>query len=300
MYYGKPSPEGGLTIRLFGGMAIEDSRGVSLLPRSRKTRAIVAILALTAPMPMPRSRFTALLWSQREIEQSRASLRQAVHELRSSLGPRWDRVLVAERHALTMDMRGVVVDGLAAIEPTAPKTELLKLFQDGFLDELRGLDPAFDVWLAQEKRRLAEVARQGGEAFLLETHAGPEVIEIARAVLRIDPKHVGAWQALIGAFIAASDRAAARLACEQWREAIGLERDDPPPPEMAALLSLIRVGAAQSLSRPKPGRIQPDNPGEPDEQPSSKHRRPVPRIGIREMRLIGPNVDPALPVGLAE
>jgi len=34
----------GLAIRLFGGMAIQDSRGADFLPRSRKTRAVVAML----------------------------------------------------------------------------------------------------------------------------------------------------------------------------------------------------------------------------------------------------------------
>jgi hypothetical protein len=142
----EPSRESSLSIRLFGGMAIQDARGADFLPRSRKTRAVVAMLTLTAPRPVLRTQLTALLWSQRENEQARASLRQAVHELQETLGSNWSRILVAERHTLSMDLRGVSVDALAAIGPAASRTELLGLFQDGFLEDLGGLDPSFDDW----------------------------------------------------------------------------------------------------------------------------------------------------------
>ena len=61
----EPSSEPGLTIRLFGGMAIQDSGGMDYLPRSRKARAIVAMLTMTSPKTALRSQLTALLWSQR-------------------------------------------------------------------------------------------------------------------------------------------------------------------------------------------------------------------------------------------
>lgn len=286
----EPSPEKGLTIRLFGGMAIHDALGTSLLPRSRKTRAIVALLTLIAPKAMPRAQLIALLWGQRGNEQARASLRQAVHELLSTLGL-WRRILVAERHSLSIDLREVAVDGLAAIAPSAPKTELLMLFRDGFLEDLRGLDPSFDYWLSRERYRLTRIACAAGEAFLREPHLRPEVIETARALLRLDPANNRGWQVLAQDFMDMGDPAAARLTCEQWREAIGLGDDQPLPPEMAALLSRIRAGGARQW-----GFHQPEGRNER----AGIQERFTPRIGIREMRVIGPNIDPDLPAGLAE
>src|SRR3954453_9709095 len=158
----------GLTIRLFGGMTIQDSRGADYLPRSRKTRAVVAILTLLAPRPAQRTQLTALLWSRRENEQARASLRQAVHELQETFGSAWKGLLTAERHSLSLDVRDVRVDVLAATGPAASRTELMALFGGGFLGDLAGLDPAFDDWLLKERRRLLSIARMAGEAFLEE------------------------------------------------------------------------------------------------------------------------------------
>src|SRR6185436_16696031 len=106
--------------------------------------------------------------------------------------------------------------------------------QEGFLEDLVGLDPAFDQWLLRERRRLLAIARIAGEAFLEEPHSADETISAARSLLRVEPAHDGAWRALIQAHIDAGDRAAARVACDQWREAIGGRSDRPPPVEMAA------------------------------------------------------------------
>jgi DNA-binding SARP family transcriptional activator/TolB-like protein len=311
----EPSQESGLSIRLFGGMAIQDSRGADYLPRSRKTRAVVAMLALTAPRPTQRVQLTGLLWSQRENEQARASLRQAVHELQETLGASWNRILLAERHTLSMDLRDVSVDALDAIGPAASRTELLALFQDGFLEDLRGLDPSFDDWLAKQRRRLVALARLAGEAFLQESHRGAETIAAARALLRIDPAHDGAWRSLIQAHIDVSDRAAARLACEQWREAMGLEPDQAPPADLAGFLAQIKAGADHWPPRAVPNggilSLAEPNGGMPkgdvfetrerlDERIGEVARRSSLRLGIRGMRVIGPNVDQALSAGLAE
>ena len=40
-----------LRVRLLGMMAATDAGGASVLPRARKTRAVLAVLALAAPRP---------------------------------------------------------------------------------------------------------------------------------------------------------------------------------------------------------------------------------------------------------
>jgi DNA-binding SARP family transcriptional activator/TolB-like protein len=289
-----------LIIRLFGGMAIQDSRGVDYLPRSRKTRAMVAMLTLSAPRPVQRVQLTALLWSRRENEQARASLRQSVHELQETLRSAWGRIVIAERHSLSLDLRGVTVDVIAAGLPGAPRNELLTLFQGGFLEDLGGLDPAFDMWLAKERFRLRGMARAAGEAFLRERHVDMETIAASRALLRIDRTHDGAWRALIQAHLDGNDRAAARFACEQWRDAIGLVGDQEAPPDMAEFLARIRSGHE---GRPQPLYQVSEDTRVPEPEPRVSPvdpRRPGLRLGIREMRVIGPDVDRALSAGLAE
>jgi TolB-like protein len=167
---------------------------------------------------------------------------------------------------------------------------LLTLFQEGFLEDLNGLDPAFDSWLQRERSRLQAMACTAGEAILQELEGGEEAIAAAQALLRIDYANDGAWRALINAHNAAGDRAAAAFATEQWREAIGLEPDQAPPPDMAAFLPRIRAPA-----RDRQVAAEPRDVGPPIEE-----RRPGLRLGIRQMRAIGQNVDAALPAGLAE
>jgi DNA-binding SARP family transcriptional activator/TolB-like protein len=301
----------GLTMRLFGGMSIHDRQGADFLPRSRKTRAMVAMLTLTAPRPVPRVQLTSLLWSRRENEQGRASLRQAVHELQSTFGSAWSHILMAERHCLSLDLRGVSVDALTATGPEARGTDLLTLFHGGFLEDLTGLDPAFDSWLGKERLRLQDAARAAGEAFLRDHHGDVETIRAARALLRIDRSHDGAWRALTEAHLDSGERAAAHLAYEQWRETMDLGPDRAPPAEMAALLSRIQAGpvphpveeppSANAVADAAPGfSLGSGLPLGPDLPRDGDRRKPGLRLGIREMRIIGPDVELALPAGLAE
>lgn len=274
----EPNSTPGLKIRLFGGLAIQDRQGVSFVPRSRKTRAIVAILTLNAPRPMQRSQLTALLWSQRGTEQGRASLRQAVHELQGKLGPVWNRILVAERHSLALNLEGVAVDVLNATATDASRTTLLTLLQDGFLDELGGLDPAFDQWLTRQRRHLVGLARIAAEAWLEEAPPRDGVVLTARALLRLEPASDVAWRALIEAHIQAGDRSAARFACEQWGEAMGLGAGDIPPPEMAAFLARIRFGAGSGVAVMDDLQL-PEAPGATHGVPDRTNVRPADRRG---------------------
>lgn len=308
-------PDPALTMRLFGGMALGDSRGASFLPRSRKTRAMVVILALAAPKPVFRLQLTALLWSQREKEQARASLRQAVHELQEILGAAWSRILRAERHHLSIDLKHVAVDALTAeADPSAGRTGLLRLFQDGFLEDLSGLDPAFDDWLSKERRRFLMIARQTGETLLRESQSREDTIGAARALLRVDPAHDRAWRALINGHIEGGDRAAALFACEQWREAMALPVEASPPVELNDFLARIHgrpvarrlsyggTSVHEDIILPHYADADPALSATEmkSSPPDTTQRRASLRLGIAEPRVIGQGVDPGLAEGLAE
>lgn len=96
-----------LRLRLFGQMQAEDAFGRSILPRSRKARGVLAVLALAAPKPVLRSRLTGLLWSRRAREQARGSLRQSLHELQHALGPGAAVLLQADRNQVVMLDKGL-------------------------------------------------------------------------------------------------------------------------------------------------------------------------------------------------
>jgi DNA-binding SARP family transcriptional activator len=75
-----------LRVRLLGGFELTGADGGDLTLPRKKLRALVALLALAPAAGWPRERLTALLWGDRDEEQARGSLPQALAELRRILG----------------------------------------------------------------------------------------------------------------------------------------------------------------------------------------------------------------------
>ncbi len=204
-----------LRLGLLGQMRAEDATGRSVLPRSRKTRAVLAVLALAGSKPVLRSRLTALLWSSRAKDQARGSLRQSLHELQLALGPIARALLQADRHCLMLLDDRLWVDACALARATVSQPATLDLFQPTLLDDLSGLDPAFDLWLAAERRQVAQRARSVAEGLLAVQSEIIGKIAAAEQLLSIDRVHEGAWQALIRAYGNQRDYAAVRVAFER-------------------------------------------------------------------------------------
>jgi DNA-binding SARP family transcriptional activator/TolB-like protein len=204
-----------LRLTLFGAMHAQDASGRSVLPHSRKTRAVLAVLALAGPRKVLRTQLTGLLWSRRAREQARASLRQAVHELRVALGSRADRLLRADRNHLLLLDDQLRVDVRVLERATTSQPEGLELFQRTLLEDLTGLDAAFDHWLGNEHQRLTRHARAVAEGVLAEQSEADATIIASERLLFIEPAHEGAWQALIRAHMIQGDRTAAMAAFDR-------------------------------------------------------------------------------------
>jgi DNA-binding SARP family transcriptional activator len=204
-----------LLLRLFGQMQVHDGCGRDILPRSRKTRAVLAVLALAAPKPVLRSRLTELLWSRRAREQARGSLRQAVHELQRSLGEAAGVMLQADRNHLSLSDDGLWVDVRVLAGATVADAAPLELFRPTLLDDLDGLDPAFDGWLTDQRQRAAQVALVLAETALASANEIDLRIAVAERLLTIERAHERAWQTLIRAYLEQGNQAAARLAFER-------------------------------------------------------------------------------------
>ena len=67
-------------LTLLGPVRLLNSAGDDHTPKTRKSRALLTVVAL-AGAPVPRTRLCELLWGDRAEEQSKASLRQALYEL---------------------------------------------------------------------------------------------------------------------------------------------------------------------------------------------------------------------------
>ncbi|MBB2206013.1 AfsR/SARP family transcriptional regulator [Gluconacetobacter takamatsuzukensis] len=145
-----------LKIRLIGQMVAITATGQNILPAgARRTRGLLAILALSNRKPVMRQRLTELLWSKRPTDLARASLRQEIHRLLDALQPFGTEIIDIGRHTLTLkpdltsvDVEDIYARGLDALDKTAEPDEMLVI-------DLNGIDPAFDLWLQNQRARFS-------------------------------------------------------------------------------------------------------------------------------------------------
>ena len=151
-----------LQLRLVGGLRAVTADGRDVLPRARKSQALLGMLALS-PEGSPRSRLATLLWDRVEPDQARNLLRGAVHELRYSLQPVGGDLILATRERLSLQRSGILIDAEEMFRPRADGGRAIDPKMAGLLllEGLEGIGRAFDDWLAtvrlnfQERIRLA-------------------------------------------------------------------------------------------------------------------------------------------------
>lgn len=238
-----------LKLRLLGPVRLQDTREHDLTPKTRKTRALLVLLAC-ARAPIARARLVEILWGDRGEEQAKASLRQALYELRSVLG---SGHLSADRVSVSLGPRRILSDlgQLQDLLGSGAGASVSKALAAAELPLFAGLDdltPEFDDWLRDERLRtsmaIVAVARQVGET-ALEQGDPPTARAIADELDRFDPLDEQAAQLGVRADLASGDRTGAsrryaRLAA-RLREELGIAPTD-------AFESLR--GTAQPLSIP--------------------------------------------------
>ncbi len=283
-------------LRLIGQMEASTPNGESILPPGRKTRALLAIIALSAPRPVLRSRLAELLWSRRPEEQARASLRQEIHRLLEVLAPAGKEVLSINRDSLALRPGVVWVDVEEVLRATTTHPASLALLDGELLEELDGVDPAFDGWLQTERERLRDRARSVGETLLTEQGSPEALIVVAQQLLSIDRAHEGAWRALMRAHAERGERGMAIQSYDRCRAVLADLLDATPSAETQALLADIRTGRTARPTAPAPS-----PPVELRTEPRAVSPRVGARLGVLPLTLVGTDETEAhLALGLAE
>jgi len=244
-------------LRLIGQMAAWTVRSESVLPSGRKTRALLACIALAAPRPVLRGRLAEQLWSRRPEEQARASLRQEIHRLLDALSPAETDVLLITRDHLTLRPGAVWIDVEEVLRATTAQPAPLALLDGDLLEDLDGVDPNFDAWLHTERERLRDRARSIAEAMLKENLEPDAAIAAAQRLLTIDRSHEGAWRSLMKAHAARGERGLAVQAYDRCRAVLADMLDAAPSIETQKLLNEIR-GPSHSrlpLRPPQPAEL---------------------------------------------
>ncbi len=310
-----------LRLRLIGQMEAWTVTSENVLPAGRKTRALLAVVALAAPRPALRGRLAELLWSRRPEEQARASLRQEIHRLLETLSPSGTEIIQVTRDHLTLRPGIAWVDVEEVMRATTSQPASLSLLDGDLLEDLDGIDPTFDAWLTTERERLRDRARSIAEALLREQVEPEAAIPAAQRLLQIDRAHEGAWRALMRAHAARGERGMAIQAYDRCRAVLADLLDAAPSQETQKLLAEIRGPYGSRI----PVRAQPNPPpqppaaasapppalevlDEPDEPVPVLEPKPDPRasrggahVGVMPLQLVGVTEEDAhLAPGLAE
>jgi TolB-like protein len=140
----------------------------------------------------------------------------------------------------------------ASADATADSSNLVQPYSERLLEDLDGITPSFDHWLAGERTRFEDRVRKILEAELdrlAEQNAKPEVrAAAARRLINFEPTHEGAVRSLMKAFAQMGDRAQAIREFERCRQALVTVLDLPPSEETTAVYEAIRVESPQMAS----------------------------------------------------
>src|ERR1700722_17496941 len=181
-----------IQIKALGQLAIHDPSGRELRLPTRKSRALLAYLALHPGKHFARAHLAGLLWVDQPDVQARQSLRQALSTLRAVAGP---DVIGADADLVHCRSEAVASD-VQQFETlcgrgTLDAAEKANALYGGELLENHDCGQSgFDDWLSGERERLREIARHNLGRILLRRSSDPDLaraIATANSLTRLDP-----------------------------------------------------------------------------------------------------------------
>jgi adenylate cyclase len=251
-----------LHLQLLGGFGFYSSDGKDITPTSRKVCGLLACLALPTGTLWSRDRLATIFWGEREEAQARASLRQALTDLRRSLGS--GPQIQVERNGVRLDPAAVTVDAMEFEQAinTGDFERAERVYRGDLLDGFTLSGDGFHDWLIVERTRLRDLAVDA-ILRLAATQAGVVAIRTCQRVLQIDSTREDAHRLLMKLYAGQNQRAPALRQYQICRDTLQREIGTRPDRETEALFQQLQHGGIQA---PELAVIQP-----PALCPSEKH-----------------------------
>lgn len=233
-----------LRITLLGGFDVAVASGKTVEIAAKKTRALLAYLALPAGRWHTRDELADLLWSDRGEKQARASLRQALGELRRGFDavavplPVFDHDKVALDAAL-VEVDAVMFEGCAASEDLHDLRRAAAVYAGDLFHGFDISDPTYADWLRAERERLRGIAVHALKR-LLDRETERAAIAVGQRLLELDPLGEEIHRALMRRYAEAGEIGAALKQYEKCCEILHRELAAKPSRETEALHRTIR------------------------------------------------------------
>ena len=217
-----------LTIQLLGGFGVRASDGAPVLLPTRKTEALLALLALRPGHPHARDKICGLLWPEVQDARARHSLRQTVFSVRRALPA---ALLVSTSRTLAIEATRIQVDvadieRAAQIDSRAALQQAAALYRGELLDGLAIGEHEFEQWLTFERARLRVLmARNLNRLIELQLQDGDvgEAVQSCAQLLQLDPLNEQTHRTLIRLHVRQGRRSSA---LQQYRALSRLLREE--------------------------------------------------------------------------
>ena len=262
-----------IRLHLLGPLQI-DVEGKAAALASRKSRALIAYLALRRGEAVPRETLVGLLWGERGEEQARASLRQALSALRKALGEAAAAALVASNETVRLAVEGLWVDVevLERLGDSSPLEDLeaaVALYRGELLEGFALEEPAFDQWLAAERERTRLLFSRLLSSLvdrLERDHRIEDAIAQAARLVALDPLQERVHRTLMRLYVAQGRHDAALSQFEQCRRELAAQLDVSPEKETLDLVAEVRARRRQSSGSAK---VVEESPPQTSSRPQS-------------------------------
>lgn len=243
-----------LTISVFGHLAVA-FEGRDIRFKSRKSRAVLAYIALNDARIETRERLVGLFWSDSDEQHARASLRQTLRELRQSFLQVGFRGMHAEKLTIELDRDSLELDLWAVLrEAEAGRAHPLLLMQqrlaDRLLEDIDDVDPEFYSWVLAKRRTIHDLLVRTLEDALRRDADRTGRKQLAEALVSLDPTHEEACRTLMRARAEGGDISAALRVYKTLWDLLDDEYGMEPSAKTQQLVAEIKQGEIETTSVP--------------------------------------------------
>ena len=232
---------------MFGGVTIAYA-GLEIRLNIRKMQALLALLALERTR-CTRDLLMGRLWSDVPEDNARASLRQNIYQLKQTLSELGCDYLVSDKLGLELLPHSLETD-VDAVLQAAEQGQVHPLLlantriTEALLLNLEDIDPSFQDWLRAKRQilhdRLIRLLERAGAR---EKQNAASKIDIAQAILNLDPTHEEACRILMRSRAENGDVAGALKVYRALWDLLSADHDMEPSDATQDLVAKIKTGS---------------------------------------------------------
>jgi DNA-binding SARP family transcriptional activator/TolB-like protein len=237
-----------IRIQTLGGLSVRGDDGKPVAGAAAQPRrvSILALLARAGDRGISREKVLSLLWPDAADENGPRTLTQALYALRKDLGAE-DAITGAKELRFDPALVSTDVGEFTSAVSRGDDARAAALYQGPFLDgfHLSGAEE-FTRWMEKERSALAHdharVLESLARAALARGQA-EESVTWWRKLAALDPLNARVTVGLMGALVAAGDRAGALRHAHVYEVLLEQELDLPPDRDVMALAAKLRLGS---------------------------------------------------------